>query len=581
MSRVKLLLDHDARSGVLTITAAELRPPLRRYDVGGRELYILGSPICGGQRDDKAVTRAWSQSSSIDEFARGLDGNFLVVIHDEKNKTLEIVSDRFASHGFYFSQSAGGRLTGSLSLSELVSQLSGFVPDATAFVEFLHFRRVFGEKTYDRRCIFLRSASILEHGPAGHRVRQYWKPCYDAPKLGLKSGADAIAEGLRQTMRANMDGADAGGRAALFLSGGLDSRALLMAADEKPLCVTTCAAYNNEAMVAEEVAKAAGAPFTFVEQPRVGYDEHIADAVYYGGGQHLLTEAHFIDYGPLLSSRADRFFLGLGLDIFFGGLYLPKRPVGWLGRDTLHSELDVLDEDPTDAFIAGVKYRLKTSNPWDVIKPDQREDLQDAMRHSIADIAERGRALGASDYDLWEYLHLHNLSRHYSFLMIKSINHWSECRVPALCNDLFDAAIALPAKLKVNSGAYLTALNALSPSLMKIRNANTNIMAGMPLRRQSLLRAARIAANKLGAGLRVSPGISDRSWPAPREILKESPALSAAVKALPKSERLDALGFVDLGAVGRKVEDHLDGRRDESLLLLLLVTLDEFVRQVR
>ena len=581
MPRYKLLLHHDASSGVLAVSSEELRPPLRRYDVGGLQLHVLGSPICGGRRDDELVTRAFSQSASIEEFAKSLDGNFLVFVNDQKNNRVRIVSDRFASHAFYYALRQGGRLTGSLSLSELVSQLGGLEVDATAFVEFLHFRRIFGERTYDRRCAFLPSASILEHGPGGCHVRKYWQPRYGAPRLDLRSGADAIVDGLRLTMAANMNGDDQDRRYALFLSGGLDSRALLMAAGEKPLCITTCGTYNNEAMVAEEVATAAGASFIFVEQPRVGYDAHIADAVYYGGGQHLLTEAHFIDYGPLIGSRADCFFLGLGLDVFFGGLYLPKHPVRWLGREALHFELDALGSDPTADFIDGVKYRLKTSNAWDIIKPQQRAGLQEAMRHSIANIVTRGKALGAVGYDLWEYLHLHNFSRHYSFLMIKSINHWSECRVPALCNDLFDAAIALPAELKVNAAAYLEALNRLSPELMRIRNANTNIAAGMPLRRQSAVRAGRIVANKLGARRRVSPASSERSWPAPSDILRSSPALTAAVKALPESGRLDTLGIVDLDAVKKKVDEHLAGRSDESILLLLLVTLDEFVRQVQ
>ncbi len=581
MSRYSLVVQHDPGSGVLDISAHRLRPPLRRYEQAGCQICLIGTPICRGRGDDDTVVRQLAEASDIGEFSRSLDGNFLILINVEKNKTLQIVSDRFASHAFYYSQLTDRRLIGSLSLSELVSRLGRFDVNETALVEFLHFRRIFGEKTYDKRCSFLGAASVLEHSPTGIRLSKYWQPNYRQSRLDLRSGADAIADGLRRTMQVNLADAGDARRYALFMSGGLDSRALLMAAAPKPLCITTCVTFNNEAVVAQEVAKKAGADFLFIPQPLAGYDAHIADAVFYGGGQHLLAEAHFIDYGPRLESRADCFFLGLGLDVFFGGLYLPKHPVRWLRRDALHFKLDEITRDLTGTFIAGVKYRLQTSDPWSVIKAGARVRLQEAIRCSIDEIVVRGRNLGADGYDLWEYLHLHNFSRHYSFLMINSIRHWGECRVPALCNDLFDAAIALPAELKANSSAYLKALNQISPALMRIRNANTNISAGMPFARQSVQRAARIIANKYGGNFLTSPPVSERSWPSLADTLRASPALMSALRALPQSEQLEALGIIDLDRVRDAVAAHLAGRRNESTLLLLLVTLDEFARHVR
>ena len=202
------------------------------------------------------------------------------------------------------------------------------------------------------------------------------------------------------------------------------------------------------------------------------------------------------------------------------------------------------------------------------------------MHQSLAEITERGRALGADGHDLWEYLHLHNFGRHYSFLMIQSVRHWAECRAPALCNELLDIAIRLPAEEKVNSQAYLGALKTLAPELMKIRSANTNIRAGMPFRRQSAVRAARKAANVVGGGFRVSPAAQERSWPRPAQTLRSSPELAAAVQALPKSDYLAGSGLFDMDAIRTHVSDHSSERHDHSVLLLVLVTMNEFMRQV-
>lgn len=575
----QFLLEHDSATGALTVKARGLHPALRRYDTGGRECLLLGHPIAGGLRNDDAVLQLLETSSSLETFARALDGNFLIVIHDRAGKSLHIVSDRFAAFAFYWTDCGNGRLAGSLSLVELIQHLGNTRLDENALAQFLHFRRVFGEVTADSRCQFLTSAGILTHDRNGTRVQKYWEADYSAPRLNRRQAADEIAGALERTMRAHME-ESASRRYALFLSGGLDSRALLAGAAQPPFCVTTCAAFNNEAEVALQIARVAHAGFEFVPRPVTPYDGHIAEAVYYGGGQHIVTEAHFLGYQEHIRHPVDCFFLGLGLDVFFGGLYLPKKPARWGGRDTLHYKLQTLPKDIAGAFFSGVKYRLATSDPWQVVASSARKRLQESVRQSIEDVAAHGRTLGAEDHDLWEYLHLHNFGRHYSFLMIQSVRHWAECRAPALCNELLDIAIRLPAKDKANSQAYLAALKKLSPELMKVRSANTNIRAGMPFRGQSAVRAARKAANALGGGFRVSPASQERSWPRPAQTLQSSPELSAAVRALPRSDYLAGTSMFDMTAIRAHVDDHLEGKRDHSVLLLVLVTMNEFMRQV-
>lgn len=579
MPKASFFLSYDRVSGRLELADNDLRPARRVLTHHGVELHLLGHPIADGKRDDQKVLDAFGRTRDVDAFARALDGNFLILVRDPESRTLSVLTDRFSAYAFYWARQ-GERLIGSLSLVDLVRRLGSPHIDPVAIAEFLHFRRIFGEKTYDTRCSYLTSAGVLAADAREVTVRKYWQPDYSRERLGIRAGADAIFEALRGTMRMHMEAGADNRRYGLFMSGGLDSRALLAAAERKPVCITTCTAFNNEAAVAQECARVAGAPFSFVERPHAAYDSHIAEAVWYGGGQHVVTEAHFIGFASLLGSQADCFFLGLGLDIFLGGLYLPKSNAEWFGRKALHYRLDALGPDPAKDFFDGVKYRLRTADPWSVVAPAGRHELQNSVRAEIAEIAERGRALGAQRYDLWEYLHLHNLSRHYSFLMIQSVRHWAECRAPGLCNDLFDIAARLPAALKMNSSAYLAALRRLSPALMKVRNANTNVAAGMPLIWQSAVRAGRKGLNAAGARLRVSPGQADRSWPSPAEIITTSPELQSRIRMLPRSEHLGDAKIFDLGAVRRHVDDHIAGRTDSAMLLLVLVTIEEFLRQV-
>lgn len=576
--RFRFTVRHDSATGALSVDGENLRPPLRRIAAGGRELIILGHPFIDGRRDDAAVCAALQQTDSIERFACQLDGGFLVLVHEPADGRLHVISDRFASYAFFYRADSVDGLSGALTPFDLAAR-NGTRLDDTALFEFIWLRRLLGEKTFDAGTRYLASATVLTSAADGLAVRKYWQPDYSAPRFDEAAGAAAIAEALRDGMAAQMEQTGDGRRYALFLSGGLDSRAVLAAAAQPLAAVTTCATMNNEAEVARDVANKVEAAFTFIARPERPYDEAIDDAVWLSGGQQIFTEAQFLGYGPELSGSADCFFIGLGLDIFLGGLYQPKKPVRWFGRQALHQKLTPLSNDLAGDYLGGVKYRLSTTDPWMFVRPDHRPRLTEALRASVTDILQRGEALGAAGYDLWEYLHLHNLSRHYSFPMIQSVRTWAECRAPALTNAFLDIAVRLPAEHKVNSSAYLRALRMLAPDLMAIRNANTNLPAGMPFRRQTALKAVFAASNKLaGTHFRMSPAATERSWPRPRDVLRASPVLQKEVAALPKSPVLAAIPFMDMDGVARAVDDLTNDRHDHTVGLFVLLTIDRALR---
>ena len=250
----RFLLEHDARTGALAVTAEGLHPPLRRHKAENRECLLLGHPIAEGKRDDAAVMRLFQSSPDLESFARELDGNFLIVVHSPADKSLHVISDRFGAFAFYWSDRGNGRVAGSLSLVELVRHLGGVKLNDVALAQFMHFRRVFGEVTADSRCQFLTSAGILSNGPGGTHVRKYWEADYTAPRLRGRQASDAIAAALQRTMSAHME--ESGTRRyALFLSRRARFPRLAGGSADRPFCVTTCASFNNEAEVAQEIAR--------------------------------------------------------------------------------------------------------------------------------------------------------------------------------------------------------------------------------------------------------------------------------------------------------------------------------------
>ncbi|MFQ5953591.1 MAG: asparagine synthase-related protein, partial [Kiloniellales bacterium] len=532
-------------------------------------------------------------ATDLASFARALDGSFLIFVYEPETPRLVIINDRFAAFAFYY-RVVDGALWGALSFKQLFDELAAagrarVAPEAV--FEFLSLRRLFGCHTYERDTRFLDSASILSFRPGECEpgVEKYWRPGFERAPQPAKSLAGELAEALAAAVAAHMsDGAPT----ALMLSGGLDSRAILAAAaysaeaaasaakagPAPPVCVTTCLSRNNEYEVAQEVAAAAGAEHVFIERPRRLYDDVVDDAVFLTGGQQVYNECQFLGYGPRIAPRAEVVFLGLGLDVFFGGLYLPKAPARWLGRPALHYRLKPLGPDLARDFMTGVSYRLKTSDPFSVVRDDWRRRLEEAVRASLEAVIEQGRALGAAGYDMWEYLHLHNFSRHYSFPMAASIRSFADCRLPALSNRVFDLAFRLGARHKVNGEVYRRALNLLNPAVMAVRNANTNMPARQSLFVQSVLKAARFAGSRLvGTGFRPSPSYWDRSWPLPADAIADNPKVKAMVEALPGSERLASLGFLDPDKLRAVLDAHDRGAHDHGVLLNLLLTLDRFL----
>jgi len=200
------------------------------------------------------------------------------------------------------------------------------------------------------------------------------------------------------------------------------------------------------------------------------------------------------------------------------------------------------------------------------------------LRANLTEILHQGRDLSANPYDLWEFMHLHVFSRHYSFSTADSVRTFADCRTPALENGLFDLSLSMPPEYKTNWQVYQQAIALLSPSIMEIRNANTNVRAACPLWRQTAISWSRTLCNRLlGTRLREAPQSKDRSWPNLSDHIEENPNLARALRMLKDSERLASLDFIDMDGVSQLVEDHETERHDHAILLLHLVSIDRLL----
>lgn len=565
--------------GWLTVSTAGIHPVPRLHRLADGRIAILhGHPIADGQRSDRYVVSALAEARAVEDIVRAFDGSFLILMYDPGQRRLQILNDRFAGFALFYRATPDGGLAGSTSFRlalETARAAGGGQIDPDQVLVFLWLRRLLGEKTLARDILYQRSASILESSAGGIALRTYWQPGYGGTRPQGAALVHAIADALQDSMRTHMSDER---RFGLLLSGGLDSRALAAAAPASLACFTTCLTRNNEYHVAHDVADLLSARHLFIPRPLDIFDGRLDDASALGGMQ-VYNEAQFLGYGPQVAQLADTLFIGLGLDIFFGGLYLPKKPANILGHQALHHRLLPIPQDVADFYVGAVKYRLQSSSPLLPLEPSAAARAGNVVRQEVETILARGRALGADGYDLWEYMHVHNLSRHYSFPMMASVRTFAECRAPGLSNAAFDIALAMRAEDKLDGTPYQKAIARLNPAMMAIRNANTNLPAGWSLRQQTAAKAAFALLSRVGMTNRArSPGWQDRSWPAPRAQLAASPQLMATLKELPRSEVLAGLGLFDRAALDSIIAEHQASRHDHTVLLNLLLTLHSVLR---
>ena len=573
----------------LKLEESGLHPKFRWLTHGDWKIGLLGHPIVGFSRNDESVLREFIRLGDITKFASSLNGSFLIFVYNCKTNSLKVISDRFSSFALYYAFD-GFEFRAAMFLSDLIAMRrdAGLVIniDSAAIFEFIAMRRLFGVHTYEKNCLYLDSASILtlRVGEKQPEVTKYWTADYSTLAPRGRKLINAISKSLSNTLKLHLSD-DPKQRYGLFLSGGLDARAVLAASvvqeARPPVSITTCLNKNNEFYVAEEVALKANAEHYFIPRQIDIYEGNLDSSVRMCSGMQSFVECQFLEYGSHLPVPIDTMLMGLILDIFFAGLYLPKKPVKFFGRDTLHYRLRPISDDFINEFINGVSYRMKTLDPFMLLRENKKNEMKFALKKSLNKIAQKGKALGASNYDLWEYMHHHNLSRHYSFPMMTSIRTWANCISPALENGIFDLAISMTAEQKVNATAYIYATSNLDSAIMKVRNANTNLPAWMPLPLQSIVKASLMLSNYLfGTGYPQSPSDEDRSWPLVSTSMSASKEITKVIHHLPDSIELDNLKIFDMSKVKYIVNEHEKNIADHGAALAVLVTVDRFLKLI-
>ena len=562
------------QNGELSIINGESEERPDVVSIEGEVLVIFGSPVYKNQPLHKLSRAQWSKVFR-DEL-KSLDSSFLIFWISHGGREAKIISDRFGSIGIFW-WSARGITAFSTEFRNSVKQhrrLFSQKLDTQSIFEFLWFRRLFGDVSYIEGIRWLPGGRLLEIQDA--RVKSfshYWSPVPRESHLAERENS----EKLRAVATSAIDRAlEAGGRHGLMLSGGLDSRCLLGVGRDRYTSFTTAPRNNNESQVAAELASVAGSRHHFIPRPGNYLDIIFDQAMGLSNGMTQYYECQFLGYRDFLGEHVDNIHIGLFWDIFFCGHYMPKFQRTFFGRNTLYfSAINIERCDMARFFVHNISYRQKTTDLAKVIPRQVYCSLIERQYDRVRERIAEGSDLGFSGVDLWEYMHLTDLGRHYSMLMARSLRPFIRVQIPALTNESYQLAFALSAQQKINWSTYLSFLNVMCPDLMGIRNSNTNIRASRGLYSQTAIKFMKgIQKNLTGSQSIVSPSIEDRSWPTVQEPFLQESRIASEMEQLFQIGKIWDLGLFDRSAVRELYDRNRSGRENHSIFLSQLMTLE-------
>jgi asparagine synthase (glutamine-hydrolysing) len=190
-----------------------------------------------------------------------LDGAFLAAVWDGRNRQLTLVNDRFGLYPHYYTKLPRGfafapELKGLLAIDGVSRQL-----DACALAEYVRFQQHLGEKTWFDSIRLLPAASRVCYEPDRDRLDMttYWD--WDTIELQPSIAfEEAVEEASRLFQRAIDAMVTPPLRTGVFLSGGLDGRAILgfLEGQDQATTITFGTQECRDVVYAAELARRAG-----------------------------------------------------------------------------------------------------------------------------------------------------------------------------------------------------------------------------------------------------------------------------------------------------------------------------------
>ncbi|WP_374630794.1 asparagine synthase-related protein [Ferrovibrio sp.] len=516
------------------------------------------------------------REDKLDRLAEA-NGQFAAALYDGGKHKLVLIADRLASVPLHYWSDDQGLVFATQLYTLLGEPRIPRRADPLGLAELFTLQRTIADHTPVQGVKALPAAHILQQDRNGISLRPYWHLHWRKPDFNRSEGAERLAAALRAALTRQSDGQDVG----LLLSGGLDSRLVLAAADRKPLCWTTASFEDNpELALARTVAAGLHAQHrTVLVDPAETLA--IQDETTRDGGGMFPASTSVAAFMPRVAQESSICLTGHGLDYTLRGYYLPSRFLRLGGSNT---RLPMLAELPARPDAAYLFNRLRQGPPRStierIVRPARQADWfggqVNALSNWLAPWLNSDEPVNA-----WDAFILAQVSKHYAFTSMAAVRGHTDLRIPAFDIDVLNVYLSMPPQWRVEATMTQQAMRLLSPEIARLPNANTGFRADLNSWAEIGALLGRAALRRLGLASRPqtpSDSHSAGSWQNLTALFREDPAHRAHFTAI--RGRLDALSFglFDTDALAACIDEHLDGHAKHTKLLRQLLTHDSWVR---
>lgn len=546
--------------------------PIYIEESDDRAILTVGHPSFDGSINNKSFILEYNKKTN--KHISDIDGEFLIIDFDKLSDEITVINSRFASPQVFYALLDNKFVLSTayyvLSKYLLSNKLSNIFTEK--IYESLLFRRLFGEDTYDSKSKCLQSASKLVYGKKIN-IEKYWHPEFSRNSYSLNDNANILNNLIDKSIRYKTSDNK---RYGIMQSGGLDTRLILSRFDDMvPHAFNITYSKNKEYKIAKTLVEYKKGNFTWIQAKTGMYDQYFDYGSQITGGM-FQNSGLFYGHRDTIANDCDVLFSGYGMDYFFQGMYLPSKMYSLFGELIPHYKtLDKINVNIVDYFINNISYKTKGFNLSDIMTTNQIANMQESIRSSITRQANEAKKNSDNLYDIYEYMSLGDLSKHYTYTGQLALMELTEYRTISYTNSILEFYYKVPLKQRFDAKILRKALLMSDRRFYDLPSANHGLNAGYSSLMRSISHIYKHLPERIG--LREKKRNFERTWLTAEEVLRSE--LLSRVHGLKKSEIIDHLNIVDMDKLRKII-----GRWDENKVvgnqsLMMLLSVESFFKQ--
>jgi asparagine synthase (glutamine-hydrolysing) len=533
-----------------------------------RRLLVAAGHAFRGDSHAELLLRGYEHSGKA--FFRGLHGAFAAAVWDGPRRRLVLINDRFGMKPLYHCLLPDRILFASEIKALLTDPEVSRQGNPRGLAQFFTYGQLLGEDTLFEAVRPLPAAGWLVYDAAAHRcaAERYWR-LDTIPAVSGRADRE-ILDDIDGAFKTAVDRTTRGTEAlGLALSGGLDARTILGAIDPSSLrseggsrLTTVCLGMEGsiDHRSATEMARLAQRPhhrYVLNTDFLSHFEEHLRHMVHLTDG-HYLCQCIVMPTLPL--------YRELGVQVLLRGhagelMHMTKAYNFSLDREALALR--------DSAALGGWLFRhLRTymleGIPEALFQPNFQGQLDALARESLADCLGESAGIDPPQQRI-AHLFLTQRLRRETAMSLVEFGSVVETRLPYLDNELIDALMAAPPRLKLDDTIQTHILRRRMPAFLNVVNANTGTRMGAGRLARLFARARLKVLAKLGV-----PGYQ----PYERLGLWLRRELRPLVERLLLSDRCLGRGVFSPSGVRAVVHGHLDLGRNHTFLLLAMMIFE-------